>query len=57
MNTFKLAIAVVCAIALTGCGGMNSYLAANTKTVEMYHIFDIKTSVDTATIAKLRPVD
>lgn len=52
MNNFKLAIAVVSAIALTGCGGMNSYLAAKTQTVEMYHIFDIKTSVDTATIAK-----
>lgn len=52
MNNFKLAIAVVSAIALTGCGGMNSYLAAKTQTVEMYHIFDIKTSVDTTTIAK-----
>lgn len=52
MNNFKLPIAVVCAITLSGCGGMNSYLTAKTQTVEMYHIFDIKTSVNTATFAK-----
>lgn len=39
-------------VALSGCAGANSYLANRSTTVEMYHIFDIKTSVNTATIAK-----
>lgn len=38
--------------ALSACGSTNSYLANRTTNVEMYHIFDIKTSVSTAVIAK-----
>jgi hypothetical protein len=52
MNNFKLAIAVVFAVALTGCAAANSYLADRNSTVEMYHIFDIKTAANTATVAK-----
>lgn len=52
MNNYKIAIAASFAIALTGCGGMNSYLAASSQTVEIYHIFDIKTAADTATVVK-----
>lgn len=52
MNNFKLAIAVVSAFALTGCAGTNSYLANRSSTVEMYHIFDIKTAASTQTVAK-----
>lgn len=40
------------AAALSACGGTNSYLANRTSTVEMYHIFDIKTSASTAVVAK-----
>jgi len=38
--------------ALSACGSTNSYLANRKTTVEMYHIFDIKTSVSTAVVAK-----
>ena len=37
---------------LAGCGTANSYLADRTSTVEMYHIFDIKTTASTAVMAK-----
>ncbi|MDB5936235.1 MAG: hypothetical protein JWQ01_3579 [Massilia sp.] len=37
---------------LAGCGSTNSYLANKTSTVEMYHIFDIRTAAGTATVAK-----
>lgn len=37
---------------LAGCAGTNSYLANKTSTVEMYHIFDIKTAASSATVAK-----
>ncbi len=37
---------------LAGCGSANSYLANKTSTVEMYHIFDIRTAAGTATVAK-----
>lgn len=52
MKNFKLAFSVLSTLALTGCGGMNSYLASNSQTVEMYHIFDIKTAADIATVAR-----
>lgn len=38
--------------ALAGCGTANSYLADRTSTIEMYHIFDIKTAASTATMAQ-----
>lgn len=37
---------------LCSCGSTNSYLANRSTTVEMYHIFDIKTSASTAVVAK-----
>lgn len=37
---------------LAGCAATNSYLAERETTVEMYHIFDIKTAADTSTVAK-----
>lgn len=35
-----------------GCGSSNSYLAKRTSTVEMYHIFDIKTDAATGVVIK-----
>lgn len=40
------------AFGLAGCGTTNNYLAAKTKTVEYYRIFDIKTSASRQAIAK-----
>jgi hypothetical protein len=40
------------ATALTGCAAGNSYLANRNTTVEMYHIFDIKTTASAAAVAK-----
>ena len=46
-------VAAICSsLALSGCAGANSYLAAQNTTVEIYHIFDIKTAASTAVIAK-----
>lgn len=44
--------AICVSLTLAGCGGANSYLAAQNSTVEMYHIFDIKTAASTAVVAK-----
>ena len=44
--------AICVSLTLGGCGGGNSYLAAQNSTVEMYHIFDIKTAASTAVVAK-----
>jgi hypothetical protein len=51
MKKFSL-IAAVAALALTGCATSNSYLAARSTTVEMYHIFDVKTAADTNKVIK-----
>ncbi|MYM71634.1 hypothetical protein GTP56_05415 [Duganella sp. FT134W] len=40
------------AAALSACSSVNSTLAERREVVEMYHVFDIKTKADTATIAK-----
>jgi hypothetical protein len=40
------------AILASGCGTTNNYLANKSTTVEMYHIFDIKTGASTAAIAR-----
>ena len=40
------------AVAITGCGTTNNYLAAKTKTVEYYRIFDIKTNATRQAVAK-----
>lgn len=39
-------------LVLSGCAAGNSYLAHRTSTIEMYHIFDIKTSAATADVIK-----
>jgi hypothetical protein len=48
----RLFISSLLAMALTGCGTTNNYLAAKTKTVEYYRIFDIKTSASRQNVAK-----
>lgn len=53
MKNFAKVIALVAAAAtLAGCASGNAYLANRNTTVEMYHIFDVKTSADTATVSK-----
>lgn len=53
MKKIALAIAIVsAAAALTGCASGNAYLANRSSTIEMYHIFDVKTSADTAKVSK-----
>jgi hypothetical protein len=39
-------------VALTGCAAGNSYLANRNTTVEMYHIFDIKTTASTGIVTR-----
>ncbi len=51
MNKIALVLVPVIA-ALTGCGTGNSYLANRHTTVEMYHIFDIKTTAATSVVTK-----
>ena len=49
----KLALVILPAIvALTGCASGNSYLANRNSTIEMYHIFDIKTTAGTSVVTK-----
>lgn len=43
---------VLTGLILSGCGTTNNYLAAKTKTVEYYRIFDIKTSANRQVISK-----
>jgi len=55
MNTNQLARALLVAPAfavLAGCASGNSYLAHRSTTVEMYHIFDIKTRTGTGEVVK-----
>ncbi|SFD33937.1 hypothetical protein [Massilia yuzhufengensis] len=40
------------AVLASGCGTTNNYLANKSSTIEMYHIFDVKTSAPTAAIAR-----
>lgn len=48
----RSAILFTTVFSLAGCASTNSYLADRQTTVEMYHIFDIKTKADIATVAK-----
>jgi hypothetical protein len=48
----KLAYVVPALAVLAGCAGGNSYLANRSTTVEMYHIFDIKTKAGTSEVVK-----
>jgi hypothetical protein len=50
MNKLVLALVVPAVAALTGCAAGNSYLANRSTTVEMYHIFDIKTKASTSVV-------
>lgn len=49
---FGLPLAVAALATLGGCGGINNYLADKSETVEMYHIFDIRTAADIDTVVK-----
>jgi hypothetical protein len=51
MKKFVLAC-IPLAAALAGCGTTNSYLANRNTTVEIYHIFDIRTAASTAAVGK-----
>lgn len=51
MKKFALVILPVI-VALTGCATGNSYLANRNTTVEMYHIFDIKTAASTSVVTR-----
>lgn len=48
----KRIFVIATAVVLTGCGTTNNYLAAKTKTVEYYRIFDLKTGATRQAIAK-----
>lgn len=49
----KIALVILPVIvALAGCATGNSYLANRSTTVEMYHIFDIKTKAGTSEVVK-----
>jgi hypothetical protein len=49
----KIALVILPFVAaLTGCAAGNSYLANRSTTVEMYHIFDIKTTASTSVVTK-----
>lgn len=48
----KLAFIVPALAVLAGCASGNSYLANRSTTVEMYHIFDIKTKAGTSEVVK-----
>lgn len=48
----KIALVLPALALFAGCGSSNSYLAKRSSTVEMYHIFDIKTEAATAAVIK-----
>jgi hypothetical protein len=52
MKNFKIFGAFFAALALAGCATGNSYLANRHTTVEMYHIFDIKTGAQNDVVIK-----
>ena len=53
MKNCTLTLTVIAAASvLTGCNALNTQLANRTESVEMYHIYDIRTAADTSTIAK-----
>ena len=47
-----IATAIVAMSGLTACGGLNSVLAKRQETIEIYHIFDIKTGITPDAIVK-----
>ncbi|MBC8740415.1 hypothetical protein F6X40_27545 [Paraburkholderia sp. UCT31] len=52
MKKALLAAVALSTLALTGCGGMNSYLAERRETTEMYHIFDARGAASVDTVIK-----
>lgn len=46
-----LAIGATSAFVLCGCGSVNQYLANDTSTTELYHIYDIQTHADVDTVS------
>jgi hypothetical protein len=52
MKKTVLTLVVSAVAVLTGCATGNSYLANRSTTVEMYHIFDIKTKAGTSEVVK-----
>lgn len=49
--TLLLSLVPACAL-LGGCSGMPTSFASTNRTVEMYHIFDLKTDADTAAMSR-----
>jgi hypothetical protein len=47
-----ISLIATAALALSACSAVNSTLAERNESVEIYHIYDVKTNVDTATIAR-----
>lgn len=52
MKNWKSIAVVASGVALSACSAVNVNLNERSEAVEMYHIYDVKTAVDTATIAK-----
>jgi hypothetical protein len=52
MKKILLATAVLASTVLSGCGGLNSFIADRHETVEMMHIFDVQTTANPDTIIK-----
>lgn len=48
----KILTAIVLALNLTACGALNSTIANRSETVEIYHIFDIKSDVSANSVIK-----
>jgi hypothetical protein len=48
----KSLVVATALLGVAGCGTTNNYLAAKTKTVEYYRIFDIKTTANRQAVAK-----
>lgn len=51
-RTIGLAITAVAVVQLTGCGSLNASLAQRHETVEMYHIWDVKTAAQPDVLIK-----
>ncbi|WP_374579951.1 hypothetical protein [Pseudoduganella sp.] len=48
----KIIAGIAAIAALSGCNSLNQALAERHETIEMYHIYDIRTAADNKTIAK-----
>src|SRR5471030_61946 len=52
MKSWKSIVVVASGVALSACSAVNVGLNERSEAVEMYHIYDVKTNVDTATVVK-----